>query len=46
VVNGERLVETDFISSRVQVKEITHQGMIINVDGLPLVIDRSRGWSR
>jgi general secretion pathway protein B len=46
VVNGERLVETDFISSRVQVKEITHQGMIIDVDGLPLVVDRSRGWSR
>jgi general secretion pathway protein B len=46
VVNGERLVETDFISLRVQVKEITHQGMIIDVDGLPLVVDRSRGWSR
>jgi general secretion pathway protein B len=46
VVNGERLVETDFITPHVQVKEITHQGMIIDVDGLPLVVDRSRGWSR
>ena len=46
VVNGERLVETDFITPHVQVKEITHQGMIIDVDGLLLVIDRSRGWSR
>jgi general secretion pathway protein B len=46
VVNGERLAETDFITPNVQVKEITHQGMIIEVDGLSLVIDRSRGWSR
>jgi general secretion pathway protein B len=46
VVNGERLVETDFITPNVQVKEITHKGMIIEVDGLSLVIDRSRGWSR
>lgn len=46
VVNGQRLVETDFISPLVQVKEITHQGMVIDVDGSPLTIDRSRGWSR
>ena len=46
VVNGERLAEADFITPNVQVKEITHQGMIIEVDGLSLVIDRSRGWSR
>jgi hypothetical protein len=46
VVNGERLAETDFITPNVQIKEITHQGMIIEVDGLSLVIDRSRGWSR
>jgi general secretion pathway protein B len=46
VVNGERLAETDFITPNVQVKEITHKGMIIKVDGLSLVIDRSRGWSR
>jgi hypothetical protein len=46
VINGERLAETDFITPNVQVKEITHQGMIIEVDGLSLVIDRSRGWSR
>jgi hypothetical protein len=46
VVNGERLAETDFITPNVQIKEITHKGMIIEVDGLLLVIDRSRGWSR
>ena len=46
VVNGQRLVEADFITPQVQVKEITHQGMVIDVDGSPLKIDRSRGWSR
>jgi len=46
VVNGQRLVETDFINPLVQIKEITHQGMVIDVDGSPLKIDRSRGWSR
>lgn len=46
VVNGQRLVETDFIAPLVQIKEITHKGMIINVDGLLLAVDRSRGWSR
>ena len=46
VVNGQRLVETDFINPQVQIKEITHQGMVIDVDGSPLKIDRSRGWSR
>jgi general secretion pathway protein B len=46
VVNGERLVEADFITAEVQIKEITHQGMIIDVNGWPLVVSRSRGWSR
>ncbi|MEH6447204.1 MAG: general secretion pathway protein GspB [Oleispira sp.] len=46
VVNGERLVEADFITAQVQIKEITHQGMIIDVNGWPLVVSRSRGWSR
>lgn len=46
VVNGERLVETDFITPKVQVKEITHQGMIVKVEGWSLVVSRSRGWSR
>jgi len=46
VVNGERLVEADFIAAQVQIKEITHQGMIIDVNGWPLVVSRSRGWSR
>jgi hypothetical protein len=30
----------------VQVKEITQQGMIIDVDGWSLMVSRSRGWSR
>lgn len=46
VVNGERMVEGDFIAAQVQIKEITHQGMIIDVNGWPLVVSRSRGWSR
>jgi hypothetical protein len=46
VVNGQRLIEADFINPQVQIKEITHQGMVIDVDGSPLKIDRSRGWSR
>lgn len=46
VVNGERLVEGDFISPQVQVKEITHQGMIIDVNDRSLIVRRSRGWSR
>jgi len=46
VVNGERLVEGDFISPEIQVKEITQQGMIIDVNDWPLVVSRSRGWSR
>ena len=46
VVNGERLVEGDFISPQVQVKEITHQGMIIAVNDRSLIVSRSRGWSR
>lgn len=46
VVNNERLVEADFITPQVQVKEITRLGMIIDVNGWPLVISRSRGWSR
>lgn len=46
VINGERLVEADFITPRIRIKEITHHGMVIEVDGSPLLIDRSRGWSR
>lgn len=46
VINGARLVEGDFIAPAVQVKEITHQGMIIAVEGQSLIVDRSRGWSR
>ena len=46
VVNDERLVEGDFIAPKVQVKEITHQGMILEVDGSLLAVSRSRGWNR
>lgn len=44
VANGMRLKEGDFIQPRVQVYEITHQGMIINVKNKLLIVDRSRGW--
>jgi hypothetical protein len=46
VVNDERLVEGDFVAAKVQVKEITHQGMILNVNGSLLAVSRSRGWNR
>jgi general secretion pathway protein B len=46
VVNGERLVEGDFVAPKVQVKEITAKGMVVDVNGWSLVIGRSRGWSR
>jgi general secretion pathway protein B len=46
VINGERLVEADFITPQVQIKEITNQGMIVKIEGWSLVVSRSRGWSR
>jgi general secretion pathway protein B len=46
VVNSERLQEGGFIAPQVQVKEITHQGMVIEVNGWSLVVGRSRGWSQ
>lgn len=45
VVNDERLVEGDFVAAKVQVKEITHQGMILEVNGSLLAVSRSRGWN-
>lgn len=44
VVNDQRLVEGDFVSPGVQVKQITNQGMIVQVQGRLLVVSRSRGW--
>ncbi len=46
VVNNERLQEGGVIAPQVQVKEITHQGMVIEVNGWSLVVGRSRGWSQ
>jgi general secretion pathway protein B len=46
VVNSERLQEGGFIAPQVQIKEITHQGMVIEVNGWSLVVGRSRGWSQ
>ena len=46
VVNGERLLEGDFIAPEVQVREVTHQGMVIDVNGWLLLVGRSRGWDR
>ncbi len=46
VVNGERLTEGSFIAASVQVKEITHQGMVVDVNGWSLVVSRSRGWGQ
>lgn len=46
VVNDQRLVEGDFVANQVQIKEITSQGMILEVDGLLFAVNRSRGWNR
>ena len=46
VVNGERLAEGDFVAGQIQVKEITHQGMVLKVKGSLLAVNRSRGWNR
>ncbi len=46
VVNGERLAEGDFVAGQIQVKEITHQGMVLKVKDSLLAVSRSRGWSR
>lgn len=54
VVNGQRLTEGDLVffdskntgrsQARIEVQEITPQGMIIQVKGRLLVVSRSRGW--
>jgi hypothetical protein len=46
VINDERLVEGDFVAAKVQVKEITHQGVILRVNDSLLAVSRSRGWNR
>jgi general secretion pathway protein B len=46
VVNDQRLIEGDFVANQVQIKEITSQGMILEVDGLLFAVNRSRGWNR
>jgi general secretion pathway protein B len=46
VVNGERLVEGDFIAANVQLKNITAKGMVIDIQGWSLLVGRSRGWGQ
>lgn len=46
VVNGERLVEGDYIAPNLQVKKITPQGMVVNIEGWSLLVARSRGWGQ
>lgn len=44
VVNGQRLIEGDYVAAGIRVHEITSKGMVINVNGDLLAISRSRGW--
>ena len=44
VVNGQRLIEGEYVAADIQIKEITPQGMIIDVNGWSLIVGRSRGW--
>lgn len=46
VVNAKRLVEGDFIAPNLFLKQITAQGMIVDIQGWLLLIDRSRGWDQ
>jgi len=46
VINNERLVEGGFVAAKVQVKEITHKGVILRVNDSLLAVSRSRGWNR
>lgn len=44
VVNGQRMVEGDFVAPNIQILEITHQGMVVSAEDLALEVSRSRGW--
>ena len=44
VVNGQRLIEGEYVAAEIQVKEITPQGMVIEINGWSLIVGRSRGW--
>lgn len=44
VVNNQRLVEGDYVFTDVKIKQITHQGMIVVVQGRSFIVNRSRGW--
>ena len=44
VVNGQRMIEGDFVAPNLQILEITHQGMVVSVEGWALEVSRSRGW--
>ncbi len=43
-INNRSQREGDYLSSDVFIKEITAQGLIIEVDGWPLNISRQQGW--
>lgn len=46
VVNGQRMIEGDFVTPNIQILEITHQGMVVSAEDLALEVSRSRGWER
>lgn len=46
VVNGQRMIEGDFVAPNIQILEITHQGMVVSAEDLALEVSRSRGWER
>lgn len=43
-INNRSQREGDYLSSDVFIKEITAQGLVIEVDGWPLNISRQQGW--
>lgn len=43
-INNRSQREGDYLSSDVLIKEITTQGIVIEVDGWPLNISRQQGW--
>ena len=45
VVNNNRLIEGSYITSDVRIYTITNNGMVIDVQGQLLTVNRSRGWT-
>lgn len=46
VVNGQRMMEGDFVATDMQILEITDQGMVVSAEDWALKISRSRGWGQ